>query len=294
MKPQGRDSVAAGASLAILAAAGYGLNAVTAQIAAQAGVSGALLVFYRVFLMLACLAAVALVLRPSFAVKPGERGPLLVFGLTSAVIGTAYLSSVAYLPVSVAAVVFYLFPILIVLAEPFVEGGRLGRGQLGVALLAFLGVALVVGPQFDGLSGLGLGLALLAAVGAAAQFFAAARMRGTGTSAKLFWGHLLVLPVVMLTLWWIDGFRSPAIVSAAPWAVAVTLGAYLGSIVLQLMALARVPASVAGLAFCAEPIFATIFAALLLNERLGAVQYAGAALVVAAIALNTAMAARRA
>ena len=35
-------------------------------------------------------------------VVEGERWPLVVFGLTSSVIGTAYLSSVAFLPVSVA------------------------------------------------------------------------------------------------------------------------------------------------------------------------------------------------
>jgi drug/metabolite transporter (DMT)-like permease len=40
-------------------------------------------------------------------------------------IGTAYLSSVAFIPVTVAVVVFYTFPVLIVLASPLVEGTRL-------------------------------------------------------------------------------------------------------------------------------------------------------------------------
>lgn len=280
-------AVGAGTALAIAAAAGYGLNAVTAQIAAQAGIGGALLVFYRVFLMLACIGALALALKPDLSVDARERGPLLVFGLTSTVVGTAYLSSIAHLPVSVAAVVFYLFPILIVLAEPLVERRRFAPARLGVALLAFLGVALVVGPQFGSLSLTGLSLALVAALGAAAQFFAAARMPRTSSSAKLLWGHLIVLPGVALTLWWIDGFAAPSALAAAPLAAFVTLAAYLVSIALQLMALARIPASVAGLAFCAEPIFASLFAALLLGERLLPLQYLGGGLVVLAIALNT-------
>lgn len=285
--------MAVGTAFAVTAAAGYGLNAVTAQLAAQAGVSGAVVVFYRVFLMLACVLALAVLFRPSFAVARGEWGPIVVFGLTSSVVGTAYLSSVAYLPVSVAAVVFYLFPILIVLLEPFVERTRLGITQVLVAVMAFAGVALVVGPQFSGLSATGLILALVAAIGAAIQFFAAARMRATGMIAKLFWGHLLVLPGVMTALWWTDGFQPPSLLLVAPIAVTVTLVAYLGSIALQLMALGRIPAAAAGLAFCSEPIFAALFAALILGERLGAIQYAGGAFVILAIVLNTLRASRQ-
>jgi drug/metabolite transporter (DMT)-like permease len=283
----------AGVAAALVSAGNYGLNAVTAQMAAHVGISGALMVFYRVFLMLACVLVAMVVLRQSARVEPGERGPLVVFGLTSSVIGTAYLSSVAFLPVSVAVVVFYLFPVFIILAEPFVEKRRMNAAQAGAALMAFAGVALVVGARFEGLDPRGLALALLAAVGAAIQFFAAARMPKTGNNAKLLWGHLLVLPGVTLTLAVLGGFQSPASFALAPWAVFITLTAYLVAIALQLFALARISAAAAGLTFCAEPIFATAFAALLLGERLSALQYVGAAMVMAAIAFNAALAFRR-
>jgi drug/metabolite transporter (DMT)-like permease len=276
-----------GVALAIGSAAGYGLNIVTAQIASAVGISGALMVFYRVFLMLACLGLVFLVSRQSLGVAREERTALVVFGLSSSVIGTAYLSSVAYLPISVAAVLFYLFPVFIVLAAPLVEKTRLGFMQVGIVLVAFAGVALVVGPAFGALDPRGLALSLLAAIGAAIQFFAAARMPRTSTVAKLFWGHLLVLPGVMVTLWWIGGFRSPAIFAEAPWAVAVTLAAYVLSIALQMAALARISAVVGGLTFCAEPLFASLFAALILGERLLPGQYAGGLLVLTAITANT-------
>ena len=282
----------AGIALALVSAAGYGLNIVTAQIASTVGISGALMVFYRVFVMLACIAAVLLVVRRSLAVDKGERTALLVFGLSSSVIGTAYLSSVAYLPVSVAAVIFYLFPIFIVLVEPLVERTRIQPARLGIALVAFIGVALVVGPRFESLDPRGLALAFGAAVGATIQFYAAARMPRTNIVAKLFWGHILVLPGVIATLVWMDGFRSPEMFALAPVAVAITLLAYVVSIALQLMSLSRIPAVVAGLTFCAEPLFASAFAALILGERLVAWQYAGAGLVLMAIALNAVLPAR--
>jgi len=290
LAPAASASVRLGLAFAGASAAGYGLNIVTAQIASTVGIGGALMVFYRSLMMLACLGVALALTRQNLRIAAGEHAPLIVFGLSSSVIGTAYLSSVAFLPVSVAAVIFYLFPIFIVLAEPLVERTRLGPGRLGIVLLAFAGVALVVGPRFDSLDPRGLALALLAAFGAATQFFAAARMPRTSTVSKLFWGHLLILPGVVATLHWIGGFQSPAIFAAAPIAVAVTLGAYVVSIALQLAALTRIPASVAGLTFCAEPLFASLFAALLLGERLAGLQYAGGALVLAAIALNVALA----
>jgi drug/metabolite transporter (DMT)-like permease len=288
MEPPPASHARLGMALAVASAAGYGLNIVTAQIASTVGITGALMVFYRVFLMLACLAVAFALFRPSLSVARGERWPLLVFGLSSSVIGTAYMSTVAFLPVSVAVVIFYLFPILIVVFEPLIERTPLQPVRMAVALLAFLGVALVVGPRFDSLDPRGLALALLAAAGAALQFFAAARMPRTPVAAKLFWGHLLVLPGVTATLLWMDGFYSPAIFAAAPVAVAITLGAYVVSMALQLLALARIPAAVAGLTFCAEPLFASLFAALILGERLAGLQYLGAVLVLVAIAINAA------
>jgi drug/metabolite transporter (DMT)-like permease len=61
---------------------------------------------------------------------------------------------------------------------------------------------------------------------------------------------------------------------------------------MQLLSLNRVSAAVGGLTFCAEPLFASLFAALILGERLVLVQYLGGCLVLAAIAVNAVMATR--
>jgi drug/metabolite transporter (DMT)-like permease len=285
-------SAQVGLAFAIAAAAGYGLNAVTAQMAATAGLGGVLVVFWRVVLMLASVVALALIWRASLAIHPRERAAMAVFGLSSAVIGMAYLSSLAFLPVSVAAVVFYLFPILIVLAEPVVEHRRFSVAKLVVVLIGFGGVALVVGGSAGAIDWRGVALALLAAVGAAVQFFAGTRMPRSGLMGKLFWSHLIVLPIVVATLAVFGGFKGPAAFAAAPVAMAVTIGAFLISFALQMMALARVSAAVGGLAFLTEPLFATGFAALLLGERLSGWQYLGAALTLAAVGLNAARALR--
>ena len=155
-----------------------------------------------------------------------------------------------------------------------------------MALAAFLGVALVVGPDLHGLDPRGLALALLASLSATAQFFAAARCARTPTMPKLFWSHVVILPVTLLILLLTGGFLPPQAFLLAPMAVAVTYGGYIVGFVFQILALARVAPGPAGLAFCAEPVFAVAIAGFVLAERLGPLQYAGGALVIAALAAN--------
>ncbi|WP_439499243.1 DMT family transporter [Bosea sp. (in: a-proteobacteria)] len=275
-----------GIALALASAAAFGSNIVAARLAGQAGLNGPLLVFYRVFVMLALVGLAAWLLRASFAVQPGQRRALFAFGLTSALVGSAYLSSVAFLPVTVAVVIFYTFPVLIVLTEPLLTSARFSLDRLAVAFLAFLGVAMVVGPDLHGLDPRGLALALAASVLAASQFFAGAACAQTPLVPKLFWSHLLILPVTAAILFLAGGFLPPSALALAPIAAAITIGGYLVGFLFQVMALARVAPGPAALAFCAEPVFAVAIAAFFLGERVGVLQYAGGALVVGAIITN--------
>lgn len=275
-----------GIALALASAAAYGSNIVSAQFAGQAGLSGPLLVFYRVFIMLALVVTIAWLLRASFRVPRDQYRALLAFGLTSALVGSAYLSSVAFLPVTVAAVIFYTYPVIIVLAEPLLTPARFSLDRLAVALAAFLGVGMVVGPDLHGLDPRGLALALAAGLAAAAQFFAGSACAATPLAPKLFWSHLLILPVTAGILAFVGGFAPPSALALAPMAVAITIGGYLVGFLFQVMALARVAPGPAALTFCAEPVFAVGIAAVMLGERVGTLQYAGGALVVVAIMTN--------
>src|SRR4051812_40727637 len=97
-----------GGLLAALASATcYGLNIVSARIASEAGIQGPSLLTYRVGVMLLLAVAVVALARQGLGVAPGERGALAGLSLASAAVGLCYLSSVAFIPVTVAAVVFY-------------------------------------------------------------------------------------------------------------------------------------------------------------------------------------------
>jgi drug/metabolite transporter (DMT)-like permease len=246
-----------------------------------------------VFIMLALVAVAAFAMRRSIALPPEERGVMLVTGLATACVGLFYLSSVAFIPVTVAVVVFYTFPILIVLASPFVEGTRLTLPILGIAAMALAGVVLVVGPAFQGLDWRGLALALAASVATAAQFFAAARFRRTGVVAKVFWIHLLILPVTLVIGLGTASLHGPQNLALAPLAAAIIVGCYVVGFVLQFLALTRISALVAGIVYCAEPVVAALTSTVVLGEGLEGIQFLGGALVLAAIVLNVVLDQRR-
>lgn len=281
-----RGAALTGLLLTLGSAACYGVNIVSTRLAALEGVSGVSLVFYRVFVMLALTAALAGLGRASLRVPPAERGALLTLAVSTVAIGTAYLSSVAFIPVTVAVVVFYTFPVLIVLASPLVEGTRLTGSLVGVAAAALTGVVLVVGPALDGLDPRGLVLALVASLATAVQFFAAARCPRTSMVAKVLWVHLLVLPASAAIGLLTGSLGPPGALLLAPIAVVITVAGYVAGFALQILALARASAVVAGIAYCFEPVVAALSSVLFLGESLSATQLLGGCLVLAAILAN--------
>lgn len=278
---------------ALVSATFYGLNIVYARLASFAGASGSAIVVYRVFLMLVLVGIAAVVMRRSLAMAREERGIMLLLGVATALVGVCYLSSVAFIPVTVAAVVFYTFPIFIVLASPFVEGTRLTPSLLGVVAVAITGVVMVVGPALGDLDWRGLALALAASVATATQFFAAARCRRTGVVAKVFWIHVLVLPTAALIGLVTGQLAPPSTLALAPFAVGMTIGGYVLGFMLQFLALGRITAVAAGIIYCTEPVVAAVSSAVLLGETLSPPQMMGGALVLSAIVANVLLEQRR-
>jgi drug/metabolite transporter (DMT)-like permease len=275
-----------GLVFALLSAALFGINIVSAQIAGAAGLSGPLMVLWRVVLMLVFVCGIMAWRGTSFALGAEHRKSVIVMGLVSALVGSAYLSSVAFIPVTIAVVILYTFPVLVVMAEPFVNGGRFGRVRFALAIIAFIGVVLVIGPGFETLDWRGLALAMIASIGAAIQFFAASRSAAMPLMPKLFWIHIIVLPMTLVILFVTGGFKPVTMLALAPYASAITIIAFIFGFALQVAALARIAPGSAALVFSLEPVVAALAAALMLGEAMVPLQYLGAALVLGTVVAN--------
>lgn len=102
---------------------------------------------------------------------PGDRRLLvggIVIGACYVVQTLAYLSSVQYVSVPVAVLVFFTFPVIAALIVRVSDGVPLTRAKWAAVIVAFSGVAVATGASPQIPDGRGLSLAFLAAVGTAA------------------------------------------------------------------------------------------------------------------------------
>ncbi|MCA0318087.1 MAG: EamA family transporter [Proteobacteria bacterium] len=286
-------SVGIGIGLALASASAYGFNIVYARMATQAGVSAADLVFLRVFLMMGIGTAAIGMIGGSLRVERRDWPPLVAVGVASAGVGLAYFFAVSFVPVGVAAIIFYTFPLLILLASPLIEGIPFTARRLGVFALAFAGLAIAIGPALGGIDMRGVLLAALGSVIAACQFFAAAKAGGRiAPPALLFWSHVIIMPiagVVALSV----GTTGWGAIAGAWFACAMTILGYLIGFALQMLAARQAPAALIGLVFCLEPVVAIGFAGVILGETLTGAQMMGSLLVLSALVASSVTELRR-
>ena len=269
-------------------AACYGLNIPYARMAAPLGFPGPSLVVLRVALILFLVPLTALVLRQSLAVPAPDRAGLAGLGFASALVGLAYMSSVSFIPVGIAVLIFYTFPLLILAATPLVDNVRLLPRQVAACIVAFAGIVLAIGPSLGVLDWRGLALAALASVAAATQLFFASRAPGGGGLASMFWVQVAILPVAAVAALWFGGGARLEKFGEASWPLTLTTLYFIVGFVLQIRGLKSTTAAAAGLIYCLEPVVAVASAAWILGERLTPAQYFGAALVLAAVAFSMA------
>lgn len=280
-----------GLGLAVLSASSFGLSGPLGRGLMEAGWSSAAAVAVRVLLAAAVLVPVALVqLRGRLHVLRRNAPLVAAYGLV-AVAGCqlAYFNAVARMEVGVALLVEYTAPVAVVLWLWLRHRQRPGRLTVLGALLATLGLLLVL----DLLSGAeanlaGILWALGAMVGAAVYFVLSARedhgLPGTALAAGglLLGGLVLVLAgavgVVPFTATTrpvsFDGFTTPW------WLPVLLLGVVTAALgyVTGIAATRRLGARLASFVALTEVLMALVFAWLLLGEAPRGIQLLGGVL----------------
>ena len=240
----------------------------------------------------ASVAAMTLVLaltrsRPS---RPAAMWSVAGLGVLNP--GLAYLLGLTGLTLtsaSLATLIWALEPALIVVAARLLLGEAATAKIIGVAVAGFAGVALVaVGPVSGSLTG---GLLILAGV-ACCALYAVWTRRIASSGSVLFvvlLQHATALGVALIFAT-MSGYRPIEALTLAPGAAtgsAILSGVlYYGvAFFLFVGALRRVSAAVAGLFINLVPVFGIIAAYLMLNERLGLLEWLGAATVLGAMTI---------
>ncbi len=280
-----------GIALALAAAAGYGFAPPLARVSFENGVPTWESALFRATAVVVIFSCVALATRASLAVPRGGWPALLALAVSTGFVSFSYLASVEFIPIGLSAIVFYTYPIVVLLASPVLEARPLGFHRVALALLAFAGLVVAIGPSFGDLDIRGILFAMTASISAAAQLFAA-RVVSARMPALAFGlvANMLIWPFMLaVAFWWSGGtlrLLTEGAVAPLGYLTVFALGCvFVATFFVHMKSLVFAPASTVAPFFNLEPVITMAIAALLLGERLTAHQYAGGAMVLAALIL---------
>lgn len=279
-----------GISCALGAAALYGIVPNAVRGAFVNGVPPVESTFFRTSLIAVMFAILAVLRGEKFHMPRAALPSFAGQAIATLVISVGYLASVQFIPVGLAVIIFFTFPVLIMLAAPIVEGHSPGSLRVLIAVFAFAGLAVSVGPSFDTLDIRGILLAAAAALFCTLQFFSG-RSISRYMTPSVFGGlvHLAIWPATLVIALYAGG----GTINFSPGGTASGLGLtfmagvgllYVVAYLVHMLSLRFAPASAVAPYFNLEPIVATVVAALLLGERMALNQYAGGGMVLAALA----------
>jgi len=271
-------------AFALLTACGLGAITTQAKIFYADGGNALTLMLVRFALSTLVFGLLLLIGRQGFGVARRQRRPLLSLGLVWCGAMICYLLSVEYISVSLAVLILYLYPLLVLAYALARRQLRPSPLLIGLFVGAFAGLYLALSGDLSGFSAAGVVFAALASCGAAYTFVRGARIAPAMSPLLMtFWinaaGLLMILPLMPGKL------LLPA--GDAGWqALALASGFYLIAILSQFQALARLSAARAAFLLNLEPVISILLARLVLGEVLSPAQMAGVLLVIAAILLS--------
>lgn len=276
-----------GIAQALLAAFCFGAEPVIAKLFFQQGGSPLLLNFGRLWIMLPILAIFVigvrrLELQPARYIRPG-----LVIGVLYALLMSVLYYTFLFIPVPVGISIIFIYPVLLGLLGILLKRQPAQFSFMVLLLVAFSGTLLVVSPDYSGLNGIGVVLAVLGALTVTLYLFVSGEyMAKQGLNGELLAFYMIGVAALLYSV--LAGITSVDISGLSPQAYLILLCAGLvGSIgqVSLFEAVRKLSSSGVGIYMNFEIIVAVGLAALVLGETLQILQYLGTVLILGAVLL---------
>ena len=131
------NRVGLGIACALGAAALYGLVPNFVRAAYVNGVPPIESTLFRTFIIALAFAILAIVQGVKLTVPRAALPSFIGQSISTFFVSVAYLGSVQFIPVGLAVIIFFLFPVLIMLLAPLVEGRHPGMLRIMIAVVAF-------------------------------------------------------------------------------------------------------------------------------------------------------------
>ncbi len=278
--PRGR---AGGLACAVLCSIGLGLAVAFGRVAFDGGTTPLTVALCRsafsvVFMAAMCRAA-GLSLRP----PPGLWPHLLALGLLFSHMAYGNVGSTRYIPVSLAALLFFVYPPMVALLNAALDRKPPGAAKMAAMATAFAGLAVMLGVDFDGLDPRGVAIGLTAGAACAVNIvWMSRRARGLHPFVIVFHQSSVAAVVMAGLAVWTGEFRWPGAASGwwGLWAIVLLQSC---SIPLYYFAIQRIGTEPAAMLNNLQPVASIVAAVALFQEALTPDRLAGAAMVLGGI-----------
>lgn len=278
-----RSNILLGSILAGAAGIGFAANSTAAKLAYEGGTNP--LTFLTLRSTLAALLVLAIVLLTQRSLYMPFRRRLAAFGIGVILATYSYgvLAAIQYIPVALAILIFYTFPLLTA-AYTWISGReRPTILSVGALLVAFLGLALALDIGSGGMNPLGIALAAGAALGVTIVILLNNRLVGNADSYPVTLhmmfsaAALCALVTVMLGDFTLPQTRMGWVslgIGTASYAAAIT------TVFIAVSLAGPVPVT---LSMNLEPVASMALGFIVLGQLLSGVQLLGAGLVIASV-----------
>jgi len=274
-------SVHAGIFFALITAIGLGAITTQAKIFYADGGNAMTLMLTRFLVSTLAFGLLIVFKRRMFNIDRHQRLPVLMLGLIWSGSMVCYLLSVESISVSIAVLVLYTYPLLVLIYSVLRRQVSPSPALIAAFCLAFLGLYLALSSSSVKLNTTGLLFALLAGLGAAYTFIRGARIAPLlDPLVMTFWinaaGLALIIPL---------GYTQFSLPTAGIGLIALAAATlfYVVAVLCQFEALARLPAATAAFILNLEPVVSIVLAAIILHDNLVTLQWIGVALVVSVL-----------
>jgi drug/metabolite transporter (DMT)-like permease len=274
-----------GVGCMLVSSIGFGMAPSLARLAYDGGSEPLTAILVRFATAAVFVAGLLLVLRRPFRLRRPERIEAIGIGIVAGIMSYGYLAAVQTIPVSIAALVFFSFPAIVAIGSHFMRQERLTLVRSAALLIAFVGIAGVVGVTPVALDPVGIALAFLAAAACAASIVWASRLVPRA-DVLVVNAHAVVTGTVV--------YAAIVAIAGGPQFPSTDLGwvgllgagvVYALGFVAIFLAIALLGPFMSAMLANLEPIIAVGFAVAVLGEPLSAGQAAGMLLVFLALGL---------
>ena len=272
-----------GDTLALTAAVAFAVSNASASLAFSGGSNPLTLAAVRFVLPVVVLVTWLTAQGRSVWLPKRDGWIAVVLGVLTAVYSWALLSAIGAIPLALAILIFYLFPLVATVILGICGWEKLGWKTTAAIVVAFVGLTLALDPRVGHFDMAGVTLAFVAALGLGIVVAVSSRVLRSGDSRPVTLYMAAVSAVLLIAFCTMRGdFVLPNTTTGWVGFVAAAV-LYAFAMIAFFIAVAMIGPMRSSLLCYAEPVVAAGLGVVLLGEALTLVQISGIALVVGAL-----------